>query len=104
MGDEPGGLPLLEFLLEALWKERRGALLHYDAYRRLGRCLALSRTAPKRCLSAGLSDAERQAAQRLLIRMVRPGEGVEDTRQRATCRRPIPSPRRQSASWPTPAW
>ena len=31
----------------------------------------------------GLSEAERQAAQRLLIRMVRPGEGVEDTRQRA---------------------
>ena len=30
-----------------------------------------------------LNEAERQAAQRLLIRMVRPGEGVEDTRQRA---------------------
>jgi Novel STAND NTPase 1 len=31
----------------------------------------------------GLTEVERQAAQRLLIRMVRPGEGVEDTRQRA---------------------
>ncbi len=37
VGDEPGSLPLLEFLLEALWKERRGALLHYDAYEQLGR-------------------------------------------------------------------
>jgi Novel STAND NTPase 1 len=37
VGEEPGSLPLLEFLLEALWKERRGPLLHYDAYQRLGR-------------------------------------------------------------------
>ena len=44
VGDEPGGLPLLEFLLEALWKERHGALLHYDAYRRLV-VLALSHRA-----------------------------------------------------------
>ena len=83
MGDEPGGLPLLEFLLEALWKERRGAVLHYDAYQRLGRVPgAIARRADE-VFERGLSEAERQAAPRLLIRMVRPGEGVEDTRRRA---------------------
>ena len=51
-GDEPGGLPLLEFLLEGLWAERRGGLLTHDAYVRLGACRAPSPTAPRRCSSA----------------------------------------------------
>ena len=83
VGEEPGSLPLLEFLLEALWKERRGALLHYDAYHRLGRVPGAIAHRADEVFERGLSEAERQAAQRLLIRMVRPGEGVEDTRQRA---------------------
>ena len=83
VGDEPGSLPLLEFLLEALWKERRGAILHYDAYHRLGRVPGAIAHRAEEVFERGLTEAERQAAQRLLIRMVRPGEGVEDTRQRA---------------------
>jgi KaiC/GvpD/RAD55 family RecA-like ATPase len=83
VGEEPGSLPLLEFLLEALWKERRGALLHYDAYQRLGRVAGAIAHRADEVFERGLSEAERQAAQRLLIRTVRPGEGVEDTRQRA---------------------
>jgi hypothetical protein len=79
----PGGLPLLEFLLEALWKERRGALLHYDAYHRLGRVSGAIAHRAEEVFERGLTEAERQAAQRLLIRIVRPGEGVEDTRRRA---------------------
>ena len=83
VGREPGNLPLLEFLLEALWKERRGPLLHYDAYHRLGRVPGAIAHRAEEVFERELSEAERQAAQRLLIRMVRPGEGVEDTRQRA---------------------
>ena len=83
VGEEPGSLPLLEFLLEALWKERRGALLHYDAYHRLGRVPGAIAHRAEEVFERGLTEAERQAAQRLLIRLVRPGEGVEDTRQRA---------------------
>ena len=83
VGEEPGSLPLLEFLLEALWKERHGALLHYDAYHRLGRVPGAIAHRAEEVFERGLTEAERQAAQRLLIRMVRPGEGVEDTRQRA---------------------
>ncbi|QLH39072.1 MAG: hypothetical protein HWD60_09120 [Defluviicoccus sp.] len=37
VGEEPGALPLLEFLLEGLWAERRGTRLTYGAYTRLGR-------------------------------------------------------------------
>lgn len=82
VGDEPGGLPLLEFLLEGLWAERRGNLLTHEAYQRLGRVSgAIAYRAD--AVFERLNDAERQAAQRLLMRMVRPGEGVEDTRRRA---------------------
>lgn len=37
LGDEPGGLPLLEFLLEGLWKSRQGTMLTHEAYAQLGR-------------------------------------------------------------------
>ena len=83
VGDEPGGLPLLEFPGGAVEgrRQRPPAL----------RCLPAARPVPgaiahraEEVFKKGLSDAERQAAQRLLIRMVRPGEGVEDTRQRAS--------------------
>jgi conflict system STAND superfamily ATPase len=83
VGDEPGDLPLLEFLLEALWKVRRGTILQYDAYHRLGRVPGAIAHRADEVFERGLTESERQAAQRLLIRMVRPGEGVEDTRQRA---------------------
>ena len=83
VGDEPGNLPLLEFLLEALWTERRGAVLHYEAYHKLGRVAGAIAHRADEIFMRELDDSERQAAQRLLIRMVRPGEGVEDTRQRA---------------------
>jgi TIR domain len=83
VGDEPGGLPLLEFLLEGLWAERRGGLLTHDAYLRLGRVAGAIAHRAEDVFERSLNDAERQAAHRLLIRMVRPGEGVEDTRQRA---------------------
>ena len=83
VGNEPGSLPLLEFLLEALWKERRGTLLQYDAYQRLGRVPGAITHRAEQVFERRLTDAEQQAAQRLLLRIVRPGEGAEDTRQRA---------------------
>lgn len=83
VGDEPGNLPLLEFLLEALWTERRGPLMHYEAYHRLGRVAGAIAHRADDVFNRELDEGEREAARRLLIRMVRPGEGAEDTRQRA---------------------
>jgi hypothetical protein len=84
VGEEPGNLALLEFLLEVLWKERRDAVLHYDAYHTLGRVAGAMAHRAEEVFERELSEIEQQAAQLLLMRMVRPGEGVEDTRQRAT--------------------
>jgi hypothetical protein len=104
VGDEPGSLPLLEFLLEALWKERRGGLLPYDAYHRLGRVPGAIAHRADEVFERGLSEAERQAAQRLLIRMVRPARGWRTRASAPPCRRPIRWRKPRSASWPTPAW
>ncbi|MBK8174037.1 MAG: TIR domain-containing protein [Rhodospirillales bacterium] len=83
VGDEPGNLPLLEFLLEGLWAERRGNVLCYDAYQRHGRVAGAIAYRAEDVFARTLTEAEREAAQRLLIRMVRPGDGMEDTRRRA---------------------
>ena len=82
LGDEPGGLPLLEFLLEGLWTSRQGTTLTHEAYARLGRVSGAIARRAEDVFEHDLDDAERAAARRLLMRMVRPGEGVEDTRRR----------------------
>lgn len=82
VGDEPGSLPLLEFVLAALWEQRRGSTLHHDAYEHMGGvqgAIAARADAEFEKLSAEQKDAARH----MLIQMVRPGEETEDTRQRA---------------------
>lgn len=36
VGDEPGNLPLLEFVLKGLWEARRGGELHHETYDAMG--------------------------------------------------------------------
>jgi YD repeat-containing protein len=82
VGQEPGSLPLLEFVLAALWEQRQGITLHHDAYERMGGAqgaIAARADAEFEKLDA----AQKDAARHMLIQMVRPGEETEDTRQRA---------------------
>lgn len=82
VGEEPGHLPLLEFLLEELWQARRGALLQHEAYAALGGVQgALAARAEQ--VYQRLGEGERSIARRLLIRLVRPGEGSDDSRRPA---------------------
>ncbi|MDD9965220.1 MAG: TIR domain-containing protein [Myxococcales bacterium] len=83
VGAEPGRLPLLEHTLDQLW-DRRDAdgCIGYGAYVDIGGLRgALTRAADKAL--AKLEPAERQAARRVLLRLVRLGEGTGDTRRRA---------------------
>jgi WD40 repeat protein len=82
VGDEPGNLPLLEFVLKRLWEERHRGLLFHEAYQTMG-CLqgAVARKAEE--VFGHLSALEQQAVRRVFLQLVRPGEGVEDTRRRA---------------------
>ncbi|WP_048709317.1 TIR domain-containing protein [Microvirga massiliensis] len=82
VGQEPGNLPLLEFVLASLWEQRQGITLLHDAYERMGGvqgAIAARANAEFEKLDADQKDA----ARRYLVQMVRPGEATGDTRQRA---------------------
>lgn len=51
VGDEPGNLPLLEFVLKGLWEARRGGELHHDAYDAMGGALDSGGGRSRQCCS-----------------------------------------------------
>lgn len=82
VGEEPGNLPLLEFVLRGLWERRHGAVLLDEAYKDMGRLKgALAQHADR--VFGALSPLEQQALQRVFLLLVHPGE-ASDTRRRAT--------------------
>jgi len=83
VGDEPGHLPLVEFVLRRLWEDRQGGQLHHAAYKAMGELQgAIAQKAES--LFAKLSDGDQRKVQQIFLRLVRPGEGEADTRRRAT--------------------
>jgi WD40 repeat protein len=80
---EPGILPLLEFALTELWTRRSGKQLTHAAYGEIGEVQgALDLRANQEY--AKFSEVDRDRVRRIFIQLVRPGEGVEDTRRIAT--------------------
>jgi WD40 repeat protein len=78
---EPAGLPLLQFTLLKLWEQRERNRVTRAAYDRVGGGrLALARSAD--AFYQGLIPEDQVTAKRILLRMVRPGEGLEITSQR----------------------
>ena len=83
VGEEPGNLPLLEFALTLMWDQLDEGWFTHAAYENIGRVDgAIARHAEK--VFNGLSDAEKETAQRIFIQLVQPGQGTEDTRRIAT--------------------
>jgi WD40 repeat protein len=79
---EPGILPLLEFALTELWQRRSNKQLTHAAYEEIGEVQgALARHANQEY--AKLSEVDRERVKHIFIQLVRPGEGVEDTRRTA---------------------
>jgi tetratricopeptide (TPR) repeat protein len=86
-GDDPEGrgtsLPLLEFTLTELWGQQQERRLTHLAYESLGGIQqALARHAD--AVYEGFDANERERVRHVLVQMVRPGEGTEDTRQVTT--------------------
>ena len=78
---EPAALPLLQFTLLKLWEQRDRNRITWESYKRLGGGrLALARSADQ--LYEGLIPEEQVTARRILLRLVRPGEGLEVTSNR----------------------
>ena len=79
----PGNLPLLEFALTELWKQRSSEGLTHIAYEAIGQVEgSLARYADAQY--AQLSAEAQAQVRRIFIQLVRPGEGAEDTRRLAT--------------------
>jgi hypothetical protein len=85
VGLQEGRLPLLQFALKETWKRREGNLLTAQAYTEAGGVAdAIQKTAEDAYRS--LTGDQQNAARRVFLRLVTPGEGQEDTRARS----PIP--------------
>ncbi|GAB2801884.1 nSTAND1 domain-containing NTPase [Streptomyces daliensis] len=80
---EPGGLPLMSHVLLETWRRRRGRTLTLEAYEAAGGLHgAIAQTAER--IWSTLSPGQADAARRILLRLIAPGEGSQDTR------RPVP--------------
>ncbi len=78
---DPGSLPLLAHALRATWAERDGGMLTVAGYLRIGGLQgAIAQTAE--ATFDAFDAAGQEAAWQLLMRMVKFGEGTEDTRRR----------------------
>jgi formylglycine-generating enzyme required for sulfatase activity len=82
VGDEPGHLPLLEFVLKRLWEDRQGPELSHQAYEAMGGLHgAVANKAEE--VFGKLTLLEQEAVKRVFLQVVRAGETGEDTRRRA---------------------
>jgi DNA-binding SARP family transcriptional activator/WD40 repeat protein len=71
--DQPGGLPLLSAALLEQWREREGRVMRHAVYERTGGVRgAVGRLAEE--TYASLSEPEREAAKRILLRLADAGE------------------------------
>jgi energy-coupling factor transporter ATP-binding protein EcfA2 len=82
VGSQEGRLPLLQFALKEMWERREGDQLTAGAYTAVGGVTgAIEKTAEDAYNQ--LTSAQQDAARRLFLRLITPGEGQEDTRARS---------------------
>ncbi|MFF7052411.1 DNA-binding protein [Streptomyces griseorubiginosus] len=80
IADEPGGLPLLSHVLRETWRRRRGRALTEEAYEATGGVRgAIAQSAEE--VWADLSPHHAELARLVLLRLITPGEGSQDTRR-----------------------
>ncbi|MFF7526224.1 nSTAND1 domain-containing NTPase [Streptomyces pseudovenezuelae] len=80
IADEPGALPLLSHVLRETWRRRRGRALTEEAYEAAGGVHgAIAQSAEK--VWADLSPEHADLARLVLLRLITPGEGSQDTRR-----------------------
>lgn len=82
-GYPAGRLPLLAHALRVAWQQRHGTTLTVDGYRTTGGISgAVARTADRVCDELG--DAAGDTVRSLFLRLVRIGDGTDDTRRRVS--------------------
>ncbi|MEU6228541.1 hypothetical protein [Streptomyces sp. NPDC047042] len=82
VADEAGGLPLMSHALLETWRRRSGRVLTEAAYDAAGGIQgAIARTAED--FYGHLTSEQAETARRILLRLVTPGQGNQDTRRPA---------------------
>ncbi|MEU6774770.1 helix-turn-helix domain-containing protein [Streptomyces sp. NPDC046759] len=82
VSERPGGLPLMSHALLETWRRRKGRALTLAAYRAVGGVDgAIAVTAED--LYTRLSTDQAHCAQRILLRLITPGQGAPDTQRPA---------------------
>ncbi|HZI20689.1 MAG TPA: toll/interleukin-1 receptor domain-containing protein [Pyrinomonadaceae bacterium] len=71
---QPGNLPLLEFVLTELWKERQEELLSHAAYEKIGEIQGAIATHAETVFAA-LSPSDQEITRRVFLQLVRPAAG-----------------------------
>ncbi|MFM9964331.1 MAG: hypothetical protein ACKV2Q_24275 [Planctomycetaceae bacterium] len=79
--NQNGSLPLLQHALKELWEQRRFGFLTDDAYDETGGVEGALKKRANATLQ-NLSEAQREIAKNLFLRLTTLGEGVSDTRRR----------------------
>ncbi len=83
LDNEPGNLPLLEFCLTQLWEKQQCRQITHAAYQDIGGVQhAVAVHADEMYGLFNAKDKER--VRHIFLKLVRPGQGTEDTRQAAT--------------------
>ena len=82
VNNEPGALPLLQHALLELWRKPRGRVLTLDVYNKLGGIKG-ALTERARQIYEQFNADQKKLVQYIMLRLVQPGEGTEDTRRRA---------------------
>jgi serine phosphatase RsbU (regulator of sigma subunit) len=87
---QPGPLPLLQFALRELWDRREGHRLTVRAYREIGGLGgAIQRTAD--AVYEAFTDEQKRLCRGVLLRLIQPGEGAEQTRRRVRLSELLPA-------------
>jgi len=81
VANQPAGLPLLQFTLSELFDRRRGRVIPRAAYDAMGGIAGAIASRAEDAYSSLAAD-EQAAVRALLLRLVVPGDGTNDTRRR----------------------
>ena len=80
---QPGSLPLVEFALTLLWERQSNGFMTHEAYDEIGGVSqALTKHADE--VLSRMAPADQEKARRILVQLVEPGDGAQDTRRVAS--------------------
>lgn len=81
VGDAPGSLPLLQYTLTELWKQRTDKYLRLNTYAKLDGVMGTLRQRATEVYES-FSEKQKLVVQHIFLSLTQLGEGTEDTRRR----------------------